>query len=85
MIEVALDTLPYPDAQSLKVLDLGAGTVAFTLEFLKRHSHTKVVPIDGSPSTLELAKARLGKHPQQVKFVMSDFRRIPAALLDPES
>ncbi len=85
MIEIALDVLPYPQAKSLNVLDLGVGTGAFALQFLARYPNSEVVAIDGSLSMLELAKARLLEYPQRVEFVMSDFRTIPAALLEPDS
>ena len=85
MIEVALDVLPYPETKSLRVLDLGVGTGAFALQFLERYSNTDVVAIDGSSSMLELAVARLHEYPQRVEFVKSDFRAIPAALLEAES
>ena len=85
MIEIALDTLPYPDEQSLRVLDLGTGTGAFALEFLKRYLNASVVAIDGSSAMLELARARLDEYAQRVDFVAADFRSIPAEWLVPES
>lgn len=85
MIGIALDVLPYPRATSLRVLDLGVGTGAFALQFLERFSNSKVVAIDGSLSMLELAKSRLLEYSQRVEFVMSDFRTIPAVLLEPDS
>ena len=85
MIEIALDVLPFPQAQSLKVLDLGVGTGAFALQVLERFSNSEVVAIDGSSSMLELAKARLAEHSGRVDYVTSDFRAIPATLLEPDS
>ena len=85
MIEVALDVLPFPREQSLKVLDLGVGTGAFAQQFLERFSNSDIVAIDGSMSMLELAEARLLEYSQRVEFVMSDFRAIPAALLEPDT
>ena len=85
MIEVSLDILPFSDEQALKVLDLGVGTGAFSLKLLERYSNSGVVAIDGSKSMLELAKARLQEFSHQVDFVASDFKAMPAALLEPDA
>ena len=85
MIEISLDVLPFPDEQELKVLDLGVGTGAFSLKLLERYSNSAVVAIDGSRSMLELARARLFEFSHQVEFVASDFRAMPAALLEPDA
>ena len=85
MIDVALDVLPFPSASPLKILDLGVGTGAFSLKLLERYSNSEVVAIDGSSSMLELARARLGEYAQRVEFVVSDFRAIPATLLEPDT
>ncbi len=85
MIDVALDALAYPETQSLSVLDLGVGTGAFSRKLLERFPATRLVAIDGSASMLDLAKARLDGYLQQVEFVVSDFRTIPAALLGPDA
>ena len=83
MIEVALDVLPFDDTQALTVLDLGVGTGAFTLRFLERFPNSEAVAIDGSQAMLELARARLDEHAHRVEFVASDFRAIPARILEP--
>ena len=85
MIEIALDILPFPPEQTLKVLDLGVGTGAFTLRFLERFSNSKVLAIDGSLSMLELARVRLRKYAHRVEYEVSDFRAIPATVLEPEA
>ena len=85
MIEIALDVLPFPREQALKVLDLGVGTGAFTLRFLEKYSNSRVVAIDGSSSMLELARARLREYAHRVEYLVSDFRAIPATILEPEA
>ena len=85
MIEIALDVLPLPRAQAVRVLDLGVGTGAFSLQFLKRFLNSKVVAIDGSLTMLELAKVRLLEFSHRVELVKSDFRAIPATLLEPDA
>ena len=83
MIEIALDILPFPQEQTLKVLDLGVGTGAFTLRFLEKYSNSAVLAIDGSSSMLELAQARLREYAHRVEYLVSDFRAIPATVLEP--
>jgi ubiquinone/menaquinone biosynthesis C-methylase UbiE len=85
MIEIALYVLPFPREQALKVLDLGVGTGAFTLRFLERYSNSTVLAIDGSSSMLELAKARLGEYAHRVECQVSEFRAIPATILEPDA
>lgn len=85
MIEIALNVLPFAHTQTLKVLDLGAGTGAFTLRLLERYSNSDVVAVDGSLSMLELAKVRLLEYAHRVAFVVSDFREIPATVLEPNA
>ena len=83
MIEIALDILPFPREQTLKILDLGVGTGAFTLRFLETYSNSEVLAIDGSSSMLELARVRLREHSHRVEYLVSDFRTMPAAVLEP--
>ena len=85
MIEIALDILPFPREVALKVLDLGVGTGAFTLRFVERYSNSAVLAIDGSSSMLELAKARLHEYAHRVEYLVSDFRAIPATVLEPDA
>ncbi|MDJ0909598.1 MAG: class I SAM-dependent methyltransferase [Woeseiaceae bacterium] len=85
MIDVALDVLPFPPADTLKVLDLGVGTGAFSLKLLDRFPNSEIVAIDGSSSMLELARARLHEHLHRVELVVSDFRAIPETLLEPDT
>ena len=85
MIEIALDVLPFPREQALKVLDLGVGTGAFTRRFLEKYSNSTVLAIDGSSSMLELAKARLREYAHRVEYLVSDFRTIPATVLEPDA
>ena len=84
MIDVALELLPFHRAQALRVLDLGVGTGAFSQQFMERYLNSEVVAIDGSSSMLELAKTRLLEFSHRVEWVVSDFRAIPAKLLEPD-
>jgi ubiquinone/menaquinone biosynthesis C-methylase UbiE len=85
MIEVALELLPFQRTQSLKALDLGVGTGVFSKRFLDKYTNSRVVAIDGASSMLELAKLRLRELSQRVEWVVSDFRAIPAELIQPDT
>ena len=85
MIGIALDVLPFDPLDDLNVLDLGVGTGAFALRILERYPNSTVVAIDGSPSMLELAKARLHEYEQRIQYVVADFTSIPAANLVPDT
>jgi ubiquinone/menaquinone biosynthesis C-methylase UbiE len=85
MIEVALELLPFQRTQSLKALDLGVGTGVFSKRFLDKYTNSRVVAIDGASSMLELAKLRLRELSQRVEWVLSDFRAIPAELIQPDT
>jgi ubiquinone/menaquinone biosynthesis C-methylase UbiE len=85
MIEIALDILPFPDEQALKVLDLGVGTGAFTRRFLEKYPNAEVVAIDGSLAMIELARVRLMEYSHRVEYLVSDFRAIPATILESDA
>jgi ubiquinone/menaquinone biosynthesis C-methylase UbiE len=83
MIEIALEILPFHQTRSLKALDLGVGTGAFSKRFLEKYPKSKIVAIDGAASMLELAKSRLGDLAQRVEWVLSDFQRMPTTVTRP--
>jgi tRNA (cmo5U34)-methyltransferase len=85
MIEVALKILPFHKTQSLKALDLGVGTGAFSKRFLEKYPNAEVIAIDGASSMFELAKSRLGELAQRVEWILADFRKIPTAILKPDT
>lgn len=85
MIEIAVDFLPLPHTQALKVLDLGVGTGAFSLRILERYLNSEIVGIDGSLSMLELAKVRLREFSHRAEFLVSDFGAIPETVLKPDT
>jgi len=76
MVDVALDFLPWGREAKLTALDLGVGTGFFTRELLARFPAAKVVGIDGAPTMMDLARARLGRSDDRVDFRLGDFREI---------
>ena len=85
MIEVALEIFPFHQTRSLKALDLGVGSGAFSKRLLEKYPNAEVVAIDGAASMLDLAKSRIGKLVQRVEWVLSDFRMIPTPILRPDT
>ncbi len=83
MIDVALELLPFDRTDTLRVLDLGVGTGAFSRQLMEKYVNTEVVAVDGAASMLELAKFRLREYSNRVKWVVSDFRAMPTDLLEP--
>ncbi len=82
MVQIALEFLPYNTQDSLKALDLGIGTGFFTLEFLNKFSHSKVIGIDGAKAMMELAKVRLKDLKNKIEFILGDFRDLKHILFD---
>ena len=60
--------LPWPTDHALNALELGCGFGAVTQEFLDRFPHATVTCIDGSEEMLKLARPRLAKYGQRVRF-----------------
>ena len=85
MIEVALEVLPFPRAQALKVLDLGVGTGVFTERFLETYPAATVIALDGAEAMLKLAAARLGKLSDRVRWVQADFLALPPEISKPDN
>ena len=85
MIDVALEVLPFPQSQALKVLDLGVGTGVFTKRLLETHPASSVIAVDGAEAMLQLAAARLGKLSDRVQWVQADFLALPQRTTEPDS
>ena len=76
MVEIALEVVPFDTEAAFTVLDLGAGTGFFTQAVLRRFPNCRVIAVDGAPSMIELAKARLGAEASRVEFRVGDFREL---------
>jgi ubiquinone/menaquinone biosynthesis C-methylase UbiE len=76
MVQIALEVLPFPKTTALRAIDLGIGTGYFTECFLNKFPNGRVLGIDGAPTMIELAKARLTLLASRVEYVIGDFRRL---------
>ena len=85
MIEVALEIFPFHQTRSLRALDLGVGSGAFSKRLLEKYPNAELVAIDGAASMLDLAKSRIGELVQRVEWILSDFRMIPTTILRPDT
>ena len=74
MVDIAFEVAPFAEESEFTVLDLGTGTGFFTQAVLRRFPHCRVIAVDGAPSMIELAKARLGDQASRVDFRIGDFR-----------
>jgi tRNA (cmo5U34)-methyltransferase len=69
-----LSVLPFESEKEIKVLDLGAGTGALTMELLNRYPNAKVTCSDYSEEMLKYAKDQLARFGAQVIYIQSDLR-----------
>lgn len=60
------------DGRELDILDLGVGTGQTARELLEKYPKSKVTGIDLSPKMLEMAKNRLIKFSNRLKFIEAD-------------
>jgi ubiquinone/menaquinone biosynthesis C-methylase UbiE len=74
MRKLLISFLPFAADAPIRVLDVGAGTGALSLEVLNTHPNAMVVCHDFSATMLAHARARLAKFPGQVTFVESDLQ-----------
>lgn len=56
----------------IRILDLGIGTGQTALDLLRKFPKSKITGVDLSPKMFEVAKNRLGKLVNQVKFIETD-------------
>jgi tRNA (cmo5U34)-methyltransferase len=69
-----ISVLPFESQKAIKVLDLGAGTGALTMELFSRYPNAKVTCSDYSEEMLKHAREQLAKFGTQVTYVQSDLR-----------
>jgi len=85
MAAVILEVLPFPREAPVGFLDLGAGTGFLTDRVLQAWPNATIIAIDGAAAMVELARARLADSASRVRFVVADFRALPAGLCAPGS
>ncbi|MGO8805213.1 MAG: class I SAM-dependent methyltransferase [Candidatus Bathyarchaeia archaeon] len=66
--------LPFDPSDSFRLLDLGTGTGALSLDILNRYPNVSLTCLDFSEAMLRHAQERLGKFGERVAFVQSNLR-----------
>lgn len=74
---IALDVLPFQEKESIKVLDLGAGTGLFSYLVSQRYPKAEFVLCDLSEAMLEEAKGRFSSFESKVEYVAKDYSAEP--------
>jgi tRNA (cmo5U34)-methyltransferase len=67
--------LPFESSEAIRLLDLGAGTGALTLELLSRFPNASVTCADFSEEMLSHAREQLAKYGEKITFMQSDLRK----------
>jgi tRNA (cmo5U34)-methyltransferase len=69
-----LSCLPFELPDSIRVLDLGAGTGALSLDILNRYPHASLTCLDFSEAMLSHARQNLANFKEKVTFVQSNLQ-----------
>jgi SAM-dependent methyltransferase len=72
---VLADTIPYDKAQSIRILDLGAGYGALTQFLLERFPNATAICQDGSQEMAKLSSERMQHLTGRFEYVFCDFSR----------
>lgn len=67
-------SLPFEPGTVIRVLDIGTGNGALSLDILNAYPEARLVCHDFSKTMLERARERLGEHLGRITFVQSDLR-----------
>ncbi len=76
MFAAAVDSIPFSISESIKVLDLGAGTGLFSWYVLERFQKADFVLLDIADKMLDIARERFAKYQQQFKYIVSDYKNL---------
>ena len=72
----AVDIIPFLPDESIRILDLGAGTGSFSHHVFKKYPKGQFVLFDLGEKMMEAAKSRFSKFPQQFQYVVGDYREM---------
>lgn len=78
LFAVARELIPFRPDEPVQVLDLGAGTGLFSFLALERCPRGHYVLWDVADKMLETARERFRDFPEQFRYVVDDYRNLPA-------
>lgn len=70
---IAVETIPFPKEQCIKVLDLGAGTGLFSFFVASVFDNSEVTLVDVSENMLAQAKTTLSSLPNKFNYLAKDY------------
>lgn len=76
LFKVAVESIPFPLDQKLKVLDLGAGTGLFSWHVFKRYRNAHFTLMDLADKMLDMARERFSNHDTEFSYLKYDYRNL---------
>ncbi len=83
LFKIAVEIIPFPATDKLRVLDLGAGTGLFSWHVFQSYSHSSFTLIDVADKMLAVSKARFAGKDSQFSYITGDYcNALPDAKYD---
>ncbi len=79
VFDTAVELIPFDPSDTIRVLDLGAGTGLFSWHVMQRFPNANLALYDISFQLLDLARERFAEVKDRVSIVESDYLRLDAA------
>jgi tRNA (cmo5U34)-methyltransferase len=79
IFRTAQELVPFPTAQAIDVLDLGAGTGLFSKHILEKYPHARFLLYDLADKMLAAARERFRGLPRQFEYRVGDYRKLEVA------
>jgi tRNA (cmo5U34)-methyltransferase len=76
LFRTAQELVPFPPAQAIEVLDLGAGTGLFSLHILEKYPNARFLLYDVAGKMLDGARQRFRAFPRQFEYRVGDYRKL---------
>lgn len=73
LFQVAVESIPFPATEKLRVLDLGAGTGLFSWHVFKNYSQSSFTLIDVADKMLDVSKERFAGMEKQFSYITGDY------------